>query len=168
MLSRVFRDGCDARCIIPQPTPRRAASALAPRMRPGEHVPKPRSSGHAPILGRWTWDLADGPGRMKQTTAEALRANEAMLAEVHGRAAGRIGAWPLLLGFGACSPGLIRGAKALADRRGVGCGTMHLASHPSRQTPDNMPLSELAELGVLAPNAKLAHTGYVDDADIGP
>jgi len=124
-------------------------------------------AGMRAILGRWTWDLADGPGRMKQTTAEALRANEAMLAEVHGRAAGRIGAWPLLLGFGACSPGLIRGAKALADRRGVGWGMMHLASHPSRKTRDNMPLSELDELGVLAPNAKLAHMVYVDDADIG-
>ncbi len=115
------------------------------------------------ILGRWTWDLAGGPGRMKQTTAGALAACEAMLDALHDRAGGRIAAWPLLLGFGTCSPALIRGAKALADRYHVGWGMMHFASHPARKTRDTMPL---AELDALAPNAKLAHMVYVDDADI--
>ncbi len=118
------------------------------------------------ILGRWTWDLAGGPGRMKQTTAGALAACEAMLDALHDRAGGRIAAWPLLLGFGTCSPALIRGAKALADRYHVGWGMMHFASHPARKTRDTMPLAELDALGALAPNAKLAHMVYVDDADI--
>lgn len=118
------------------------------------------------ILGRWTWDLVSGPGRLRQTTADGLRANEAMLADIHGRAGGRIGAWPLLLGFGTCSEALVRGAKALADRRGVGWGMMHFASHPSRQTADRIPLAQLDAWGVLAPNTKLSHMVYVDDDDI--
>src|SRR2546425_10452418 len=65
-----------------------------------------------------------------RSTADALRANEEMLAAVHGRAKGRIGAWPLLLGFGTCSAELMRAAKALADRYGVGWGMMHFAAHP--------------------------------------
>jgi len=66
------------------------------------------------ILGRWTWDREGGPGRMQQTTEEALRANEEMIERVHGRVGGRIGAWPLLLGFGTCSEVLMRGARRLA------------------------------------------------------
>src|SRR5437879_12350866 len=69
------------------------------------------------ILGRWTWDLESGPDRMRQTTAEALAANAAMLEELGARG-GLVRGWPLLLGFGTCSEELIRGAKALADRHG--------------------------------------------------
>jgi len=118
------------------------------------------------ILGRWTWDLASGPGRLRQTTADGLRANEAMLAEVHGRTDGRIGAWPLVLGFGTCSEPLMQGVKALADRHGVGWGMMHFASHPSRKSADHVPLARLDGLGLLAPNTKLSHMVYVDEADI--
>lgn len=118
------------------------------------------------VLGRWTWDLASGPGRLRQTTAGGLRTNEAMLAEVHGRAGGRIGAWPLLLGFGTCSEPLMQSAKALADRHGVGWGMMHFASHPSRKTADRVPLARLDGLGLLGPNTKLSHMVYVDEADV--
>jgi 5-methylthioadenosine/S-adenosylhomocysteine deaminase len=118
------------------------------------------------VLGRWSWDLAAGPGRMQQTTEDALRLNERMIESVHGRAGGRIGAWPLLLGFGTCSPALMEGARALADRHGVGWGMMHFASHPSRRTADRVPLTELDALGVLTASTKLAHMVYVDDHDI--
>jgi 5-methylthioadenosine/S-adenosylhomocysteine deaminase len=123
-------------------------------------------TGMRAVLGRWTWDLASGPGRMQMTTGEALRLNEAMLEAIPGRADGRIGAWPLLLGFGTCSPELMRGARALADRHGVGWGMMHLASHPSRRTADRVALADLDALGVLGPATKLAHVVYVGDADI--
>lgn len=122
------------------------------------------------VLGRWTWDRAPDTltraPRMRSSTDEALRLNDEMLSKVHGRGEGRIAAWPLLLGFGMCSEDLIRGAKALADERGVGWGMMHLASHPSRQTNDRMPLARLDALGVLGPTTKLTHMVYVDDAEI--
>jgi 5-methylthioadenosine/S-adenosylhomocysteine deaminase len=117
------------------------------------------------VLGRWTWDLESGPERMRQTTREALAANEAMLERLPG-GSGLVRAWPLLLGFGTCSEELIRGAKALADRHGVGWGMMHLASHPSRQTRDRTPLATLDGWGVLAPNTKLSHMVYLDDDDV--
>jgi 5-methylthioadenosine/S-adenosylhomocysteine deaminase len=117
------------------------------------------------VLGRWTWDLESGPDRMRQSTEEALAANEAMLERLNGRG-GLVRAWPLLLGFGTCSEALIRGAKALADRHGVGWGMMHLASHPSRRTRDRMPLATLDDWGVLGPSTKLSHMVYLDDADI--
>ena len=72
----------------------------------------------------------------------------------------------LLVGFGTCSPALIQGARALAERHGVGWGMMHFASHPSRRTADRVPLRELDTLGALTPRTKLAHMVYVDDADI--
>lgn len=117
------------------------------------------------VLGRWTWDLESGPDRMRQTTQEALAANEAMLERLNGRG-GLVRAWPLLLGFGTCSEALIRGAKALADRHGVGWGMMHLASHPSRRTRDRLPLATLDDWGVLGPSTKLSHMVYLDGADI--
>jgi cytosine/adenosine deaminase-related metal-dependent hydrolase len=117
------------------------------------------------ILGRWTWDLETGPDRMRQTTDEALRANAEML-EAINRRDGLVRAWPLLLGFGTCSEALIRGARALADRHGVGWGMMHLASHPSRRTRDRLPLPTLDGWGVIGPRTKLSHMVYLDDADI--
>ncbi len=124
------------------------------------------SIGIRAVLGRWTWDLPAASGRMRQTTDEAIGANEKMLAEVDGRAGGRIHAWPLLLGFGTCSDRLMQAASVLAERHRVGWGMMHLASHPSRRTVDRIPLARLDELGVLGPRTKLAHMVYVDDADI--
>ena len=118
------------------------------------------------VLGRWTWDLATGPGRLQQTTRAALDATEATLSAVEGRGSGRVRAWPLLLGFGSCSDALMRGASALADRFGTGWGMMHFASHPSRPTSDRVSLSHLDRLGVLGSTCKLAHMVYVDDADI--
>src|SRR5229473_5549033 len=58
------------------------------------------------ILGRWTWDLASGPGRMTQSTGEALQRAEVAIAEVKQRTGGRVSAWPLLIGFGTCSKSL--------------------------------------------------------------
>jgi 5-methylthioadenosine/S-adenosylhomocysteine deaminase len=133
---------------------------------PGAVAAAVKRLGMRAILGRWTWDLEAGPERMRQSTAEALRANEVMLEALDGRGDGLVRAWPLLLGFGTCSEALIRGAKELADRHGVGWGMMHLASHPSRKTRDRMPLAELDAMGVLAPNCKLAHMVYLSDDDI--
>jgi cytosine/adenosine deaminase-related metal-dependent hydrolase len=118
------------------------------------------------ILGRWTWDLAHGPGRLAQTTAEALAGTEAMLARVNGRGGARVSAWPLLIGFGTCSEALIRGADALAREHGTGWGMMQFASHPSRKTADTLPLAVLDAWGVLGARTKLAHMVSVSADDI--
>jgi cytosine/adenosine deaminase-related metal-dependent hydrolase len=118
------------------------------------------------ILGRWTWDMVGARGRMRQSTEEALRRNDEMITGLKGRADGRLAAWPLLLGFGTCSPSLIRGAHALAEKHGTGWGMMHLASHPSRKTNDTMDVATLAALGVLDARTKLTHMMYVNDDDI--
>jgi cytosine/adenosine deaminase-related metal-dependent hydrolase len=118
------------------------------------------------ILGRWTWDVVGARGRMRQSTDEALRRNDEMVAGLKGRADGRLAAWPLLLGFGTCSEALIRGAHALAEKHGTGWGMMHLASHPSRKTNDTMNVATLAALGVLDSRTKLTHMMYANDDDI--
>ena len=118
------------------------------------------------VLGRWSWDLARGPGRLTQSTAEALSLTEDAMARVNGHGSGRVSAWPLLIGFGTGSEALIRGAHTLAERHGTGWGMMHFASHPSRKTADTLALATLDAWGVLGPRAKLAHMLYVGEADI--
>jgi cytosine/adenosine deaminase-related metal-dependent hydrolase len=118
------------------------------------------------ILGRWTWDLARGPGRLAQSTKETLRLTEEALLDVKQCATARVSAWPLLIGFGTGSEALIRGAHALAERHGTGWGMMQFASHPLRKTADTLPLRALDAWGVLGPNTKLAHMVHVDEDDI--
>jgi 5-methylthioadenosine/S-adenosylhomocysteine deaminase len=118
------------------------------------------------ILGRWTWDLASGPGRLQQSTEEALRLTEEVLGDIRQCATARVSAWPLLIGFGTCSEALIRGAHALAEEHDTGWGMMQFASHPSRATADTLSLQALDHWGVLGPRTKLAHMMYVDDEDI--
>jgi 5-methylthioadenosine/S-adenosylhomocysteine deaminase len=123
-------------------------------------------AGMRAILGRWTWDVEGQAGRLKQTTDEALGRTADVLAKVHGRAGGRIGAWPLLLGFGTCSPALMRGARDLAAAHGVGWGMMNLALHPRLRTRDTLTVERLEALELLGPSTKLAHMVYVGDDDI--
>ncbi|HEV2057699.1 MAG TPA: amidohydrolase family protein [Methylomirabilota bacterium] len=118
------------------------------------------------VLGRWTWDLASGPGRLTQSTDEALRLAEAAVLDVKQRGSSRVSAWPLLIGFGTCSEALIRGAHTLAERHGTGWGMMQFASHPSRKTADTLPLATLDSWGVLGPRTKLAHMVHVNADDI--
>jgi 5-methylthioadenosine/S-adenosylhomocysteine deaminase len=118
------------------------------------------------ILGRWSWDLASGPGALAQSTDGALALTEAAIDMVGALGTTLVGVWPLLIGFGTASEQLIRGAHALADRRGTGWGMMQFASHPSRKTADVLPLAVLDAWGVLGPRCKLAHMVHVSADDI--
>ncbi|MBW2058000.1 MAG: amidohydrolase family protein [Deltaproteobacteria bacterium] len=119
------------------------------------------------ILGRWTWDLPPGPERMKQTTDQALCANEEMIERIRKLSDERIQAWPLLLGMGTASDRLMIGAKRIADDHGLGLGFMHSSSIPSMETRDKIkPLSHFEELGILDKNLKLTHMVYVEDHEI--
>jgi 5-methylthioadenosine/S-adenosylhomocysteine deaminase len=119
------------------------------------------------ILGRWTWDLPPTPERMRQTTDEALKANEHFLGIVRKLSNDRITAWPLILGMGTASEQLMKEAKALADRSGAGMGMMHASSIPSLETRETIQsLRQFETWGLLGPNLKLTHMVYVDDDDI--
>lgn len=133
-----------------------------------EHVAEAmREVGIRGILGRWTWDLPPAPDRMKQTTEQALSANEDLIRFVKKQADDRIQAWPLLVGMGTASDELLIEAKRLADDYGVGLGFMHASSIPSMETRDKLqPLSHFAELGALGQNLKLTHMVYVEDHEI--
>lgn len=119
------------------------------------------------ILGRWTWDLPPAPEKMKQTTKQALKANENFTEMIGKLSNSRITAWPLILGMGTASEELTRGAKALADHLGLGMGMMHSSSIPSMETRDSIQsLRQFERWGLLGSNLKLTHMVYVDDNDI--
>jgi 5-methylthioadenosine/S-adenosylhomocysteine deaminase len=119
------------------------------------------------ILGRWTWDLPPAPEVMKQTTHQALKANENFLEMIGKLSSDRITAWPLILGMGTASEGLMKGAKALADQLGLGMGMMHSSSIPSMEARDSIQsLRQFEKWGLLGSNLKLTHMVYVDDDDI--
>jgi 5-methylthioadenosine/S-adenosylhomocysteine deaminase len=119
------------------------------------------------ILGRWTWDLPPAPETMKQTTHQALKANENFLEMIRKLSSDRITAWPLILGMGTASEELMKGAKALADHLNLGMGMMHSSSIPSMETHDSIQsLRQFEKWGLLGRNLKLTHMVYVDDDDI--
>jgi 5-methylthioadenosine/S-adenosylhomocysteine deaminase len=119
------------------------------------------------ILGRWTWDLPPGPERMRQTTEQALSANEGMICEVEKLADDRIMAWPLLLGMGTASDELMIGAKRIADDHDLGFGFMHASSIPSMETRDRIqPIKHFEEIGILRKNLKLTHMVYIEGHEI--
>ncbi|HKZ08456.1 MAG TPA: amidohydrolase family protein [Methylomirabilota bacterium] len=118
------------------------------------------------VLGRWSWDLASGPGPLAQSTERALAHTEAAMDAVRALRSPLLSVWPLLIGFGTASKALILGAQALAERRGTGWGMMQFASHPSRKTTDTLPLATLENWGVLGPRTKLAHMVHVTPGDV--
>jgi cytosine/adenosine deaminase-related metal-dependent hydrolase len=119
------------------------------------------------ILGRWTWDPPSAPATMKQTTDQALKANETFIELIRKLSSERITAWPLILGMGTASEGLVKGAKALADDLGLGLGMMHSSSIPSLETRDSIQsLREFEGWGLLGRRLKLTHMVYVDDDEM--
>ena len=119
------------------------------------------------ILGRWTWDLPQAPETMKQTTRQALKANQNFIGKIQKLSNDRVTAWPLILGMGTASEELLRGSKAIADHMGLGMGMMHSSSIPSMETRDTIQsLEKFEEWGLLGSNLKLTHMVYVDNNDM--
>lgn len=123
------------------------------------------SSGIRGQLGRWTWDLPDGPQRMRATTATAVDASAAFLAGVAARRNPRLTASLTLLGMGTASRELLGEADRLASDCGVGKAMMWAGTAPQHGgTPIHA--SQLAELGWTAAGTKLTHAVYVDDEEV--
>jgi cytosine/adenosine deaminase-related metal-dependent hydrolase len=91
----------------------------------------------------------------------ALDELEACVRELDGAANGRIRCWVNIQGKEPCSAELHVGARALAERLGVGT-TYHIAStieeaRAVERKHGRSPIARIAELGGLGPNLVLAH-----------
>jgi 5-methylthioadenosine/S-adenosylhomocysteine deaminase len=100
----------------------------------------------------------------------ALEALEQCVRDWDGYADGRIRCWVNIEGKEPCSPELHVGARALAERLGVGT-TYHLASsieeaQLSEQRYGRWPITRIAELGGLGPNLVIAHAVATADDEI--
>ncbi len=100
----------------------------------------------------------------------ALEELEACVRELDGHAGGRIRCWVNIQGKEPCSADLHIGARALAERLGVGT-TYHIASTVEEAVGierryGRRPIARIAELGGLGPNLVLAHAVAVTDAEI--
>jgi cytosine/adenosine deaminase-related metal-dependent hydrolase len=100
----------------------------------------------------------------------ALEVLEQSVREWDGYANGRIRCWVNIEGKEPCSPELHVGARALAERLGVGT-TYHLASsieeaRVSEKRHGRWPITRIAELGGLGPNLVIAHAVATADDEI--
>jgi 5-methylthioadenosine/S-adenosylhomocysteine deaminase len=104
------------------------------------------------------------------STADAVKRMETAVDAYDGRLDGRVRAWAMPFDALYCSDELLRAAKALADRRGVGM-TLHQANRPGavrfyRERHGMRPVEYLDRLGVLGRNVLLAHVIDVDDLEL--
>lgn len=104
------------------------------------------------------------------TTDEAIRRMETAIQRYDGALEGRVRAWAMPFDATYCSDELLRSARALADRHGVGL-TLHQANRPGavafyRETHQTRPVLYLDRLGILGPRVLLAHVIDVDEAEI--
>lgn len=100
----------------------------------------------------------------------ALKALEATVREFNGAAGGRIRCWVNIEGKEPCSLELHVGARALAEKLGVGT-TYHLATSieeakVSEKKHGKWPITRIADAGGLGPNLAIAHAVAVTDQEI--
>ncbi|MBI2874523.1 MAG: amidohydrolase [Firmicutes bacterium] len=100
----------------------------------------------------------------------ALEALEKTVQRWNGAAGGRIRAWVNIEGKEPCSPALHAGSVELARRLGVGC-SYHIASSVEEarifeKKYGRWPVTQMAEIGALAPHVVLAHVVAVQDQEI--
>jgi 5-methylthioadenosine/S-adenosylhomocysteine deaminase len=100
----------------------------------------------------------------------ALEVLEQCVRDWNGYADGRIRCWVNIEGKEPCSPELHVGARALAERLGVGT-TYHLASsieeaRVSEKRHGRWPITRIAELGGLGPNLVIAHAVATADSEV--
>lgn len=125
-----------------------------------------RAVGVRGTIGRWGWDVGDGP--LAAPAGEVLAAARAL---VEGwPPGGLVHAWVTLVGHDLMSDELVVGASELARELGVGL-TFHLSPHDRdavsyRRRTGRRPAVHLRELGVLGPHVLLAHAVHLDDAEL--
>lgn len=125
-----------------------------------------RRVGARMTLGRWGWDVGDGP--QAGPAAQVLEAQAALLASIAHDPL--ITGWVTLVGHDLMTDDLVIGASELARQQ----GTM-LTFHLSPSTSDaeaylartgKRPAVHLDDLGVLGPHVILGHGVHLDDAEV--
>ena len=117
-------------------------------------------------VGRWGWDVGDGP--LVAPVGDVLAAADSLV-DRYPRG-GLVEAWVTLVGHDLMSDELVVGASELARRRGTGL-TFHIS--PQRDDRESYlartgaaPLVHFDRLGVLGPHVVLAHAVHVDDDEL--
>jgi 5-methylthioadenosine/S-adenosylhomocysteine deaminase len=117
--------------------------------------------------------VADKPNPLNlpvYETDEALRRMDSTIERFDGLLDGRVRAWAMPFSAAYSTPGLLRGAKDLADRRDTWL-TLHHSNTPegvkeAREQHGKRPLEVLEEQGVLGANVLLSHAIGLDEAEI--
>lgn len=129
-----------------------------------------RLSGCRIVVGQQVVDRPNPLHIPVSTVDEAVRQMEATIRRYDHALDDRVRAWAMPFDAAYCSDELLRAAKGLADRHGVGL-TLHQANRPSavrhyREAHGKRPVQYLDQLGVLGPNVLLAHVIDVDDVEV--
>ena len=127
------------------------------------------------ILKRSMIDLQSGdspvPGKMLESTKNALQAGEDFVSRYNGYANGRIRTWFSMRTERTSSTELLKGTKILADKYRVGIGShvscffTSVASH-KEMFDGKTPLVRFNEAGVLGPNLMIYHGNYITDKEL--
>jgi len=134
------------------------------------HPERVRAAAHAVgariTLGRWGWDVGDGP--QAAPAPEVLAAQCELVESLAGDPL--VSGWVTLVGHDLMTDELVTGASDLARELGTGL-TFHLSPSPSDavsylERTGRRPLVHLHELGVLGPHVLLGHGVHLDDAEI--
>ncbi len=119
-------------------------------------------------IGRWGWDVEQGP--FAAPAAEVVAAAAELLDRFPPDDGGLVQGWVALVGHDLMSDELVTAASDLARSRGT-----HLTFHLSPTDSDpasylartgRRPAVHLAGLGALGPHVLLAHGVHLDDAEI--
>jgi 5-methylthioadenosine/S-adenosylhomocysteine deaminase len=127
-----------------------------------------QSVGIRASIGRWGWDVEEGP---HAAPAAEVVARAADLLDRHPPDGdGLIQGWVTLVGHDLMSDGLVRAATALARERGARM-TFHLSPSASdaiayTARTGRRPVVHLDALGVLGSHLLIAHAVHVDDAEM--
>jgi len=143
----------------------RAAAATGIRGITGRHAADVKP---AEIPPGWSQEMIDH--HFFPDAAAALDALEQGVRDWNGYADGRIRCWVNIEGKEPCSMELHVGARALAERLGVGT-TYHLATslqeaEVSERRHGAWPITRVHQHGGLGPNLVLAHAAAVQDAEV--
>jgi 5-methylthioadenosine/S-adenosylhomocysteine deaminase len=127
-----------------------------------------RTVGVRVALGRWGWDVGDGPHAAP--AADVLAAAAELVRLVPPDRDDLVHGWVALVGHDLMSDALVAGASDLARRLGT-----HLTFHLSPSDADpraylartgRRPLVHLDALGALGDHVLVAHAVHVDDAEL--